>query len=104
MTKPNLHEQEAKKESGVDTPDTALNLRDTNARARPAKDSVDDQIDALILRYESASIRKNGEIKEILPKDYQMNYRQTNFPDEYIFLEGTFKYLKSKNINNVILC
>tara|TARA_X000000950_G_C13812294_1_gene618187 strand:- start:141 stop:1073 length:933 start_codon:yes stop_codon:yes gene_type:complete len=41
--------------------------------------------------------RKNGEIKEILPKDYQMNYRQTNFPDEYIFLEGTFKYLKSKN-------
>ncbi|MAH89224.1 MAG: UDP-N-acetylenolpyruvoylglucosamine reductase [Pelagibacterales bacterium] len=41
--------------------------------------------------------RKNGEIKNILSKDYQMNYRYTNFPDEYIFLEGTFKYLRSKN-------
>ena len=44
--------------------------------------------------------RKNGEIKDIISKDYQMNYRQTNFPNEYIFLEGTFKYLKSKNITD----
>ncbi len=41
--------------------------------------------------------RKSGEIKEVLSKDYLMNYRHTNFPDEYIFLEGTFKYIKSKN-------
>jgi len=46
--------------------------------------------------------RKNGEIKEVLSKDYVMNYRQTNFPDEYIFLEGTFKYSKSKNTKDIL--
>ena len=28
-----------------------------------------------------------------------MQYRQTNFPDEYIFLEATFKYIKNNNIS-----
>ena len=42
---------------------------------------------------------KDGKIKEILSKDYKMQYRQTSFPDEYIFLEATFKYIKSENIS-----
>ena len=41
---------------------------------------------------------KDGKIKEIIPKDYKMQYRQTSFPDEYIFLEATFKYVKNNNI------
>ena len=43
---------------------------------------------------------KDGKIKEILPKDYKMQYRQTSFPDEYIFLEATFKYIKNNNISD----
>ena len=42
---------------------------------------------------------KDGKIKEILSKDYKMQYRQTSFPDEYIFLEATFKYIKNNNIS-----
>ena len=42
---------------------------------------------------------KDGKIKEILSKDYKMLYRQTSFPDEYIFLEATFKYIKNDNIS-----
>ena len=42
---------------------------------------------------------KNGKIKEILSKDYNMKYRQTSFPDEYIFLEATFKYFRNNNIS-----
>ena len=41
---------------------------------------------------------KDGKIKEILSKEYKMQYRQTSFPDEYIFLEATFKYIKNDNI------
>ena len=41
---------------------------------------------------------KNGKVKEILSKDYKMKYRQTSFPNEYIFLKATFKYLKNNNI------
>jgi hypothetical protein len=63
-----LLEQEEQKESGVDTPDTALNLREPETRARPAKDSVDDQIDALILRYETSSIREKASVNESLSK------------------------------------
>ena len=42
---------------------------------------------------------KTGKIKEVLSKDYKMQYRQTSFPDEYIFLEATFKYIKNDNIS-----
>ena len=42
---------------------------------------------------------KDGKIKEILSKDYKMKYRQTTFPDEYIFLEATFKYSRNNNIS-----
>ena len=42
---------------------------------------------------------KDGKIKEILAKDHKMQYRQTNFPDEYIFLEATFEYIKNNNVS-----
>ena len=42
---------------------------------------------------------KDGKIKEILSKDFKMQYRHTSFPDEYIFLEATFKYFKNNNIS-----
>ena len=41
--------------------------------------------------------RKDGKVKDIFSKDYKMQYRQTSFPDEYIFLEATFKYIKNNN-------
>ena len=58
-----LMEEEAPKEAGVDTPDSPISLREPKQKARPASDSVDDQIDALILRYESASIREDREVE-----------------------------------------
>lgn len=61
-----LEQEEGQKESGVDTPDSALSLREPTTRARPAKDSIDDQVDALILRYESSSIRKEASLNESL--------------------------------------
>jgi hypothetical protein len=67
-----LEQEEKAKESGPNTPESPLLLRDPKARARPAADSVDDQIDALLLRYESASIRKGDSINESLKK---LNHR-----------------------------
>ena len=43
------------------SPENPILLRRPKVRARPASDSVDDQIDGLILRYESASIRSEEE-------------------------------------------
>jgi len=57
---------EQAKEAGVNTPESPLALRAPKAKARPAADSVDDQIDALILRYESVSIRKEASLNESL--------------------------------------
>ena len=45
---------------------------------------------------------KDGKIKEILSKDYKMQYRQTSFPEEYIFLEATFRYIKNNNVSENI--
>ena len=69
-----LREQpEEPKESGVDTPDSPISLREPKQKARPSADSVDDQIDALILRYESASIRKEASLNETL-KNLNMGF------------------------------
>lgn len=58
--------EEDQGESGPNTPEEPINLRKPKRKARPGKDSVDDQIDALILRYESASIRKEPTLNESL--------------------------------------
>lgn len=48
-------------------------------------------------------INRQGKIKNILPDDYEMSYRQTSFPDEFIFLEATFKYIKNKQISENLI-
>jgi len=63
-----LEQEEKPTESGPNTPESPLLLRDPKTKARPAADSVDDQIDALLLRYESASISKVDSINESLRK------------------------------------
>lgn len=61
-----LEQESTQKEAGVDTPDNPVSLREPKLKARPSADSVDDQIDALILRYESSSIRKSSSLNESL--------------------------------------
>ncbi len=47
-----LFEQEER----IDTPESSMKMTSSGLKARKALDSVDDQIDALILRYEASSI------------------------------------------------
>jgi len=60
-----LFEQEEDKQK---TPENPLSITDKSVRTRPAEDSVDDQIDALILRYENASIKDTDQLNESLTK------------------------------------
>ena len=52
-------------ESSINSPETSMTLTSTSMKARKALDSVDDQIDALILRYEASSIREEEEERAI---------------------------------------
>ncbi len=68
-------------EDRIDTPESSVVASQTKIKARKALDSVDDQIDALILRYEASSIKdekdssninevlKNKSLKFILEQD-----------------------------------
>ena len=49
----------------IDTPESSMIMTSTKMKARKALDSVDDQIDALILRYEASSIREEEEERAI---------------------------------------
>jgi hypothetical protein len=51
-----LFEADEEKENKP-APENPVAVREPSVKARPANDSVDDQIDSLILRYENASIR-----------------------------------------------
>ena len=53
----------------VDTPESSMIMTNTKMKARQALDSVDDQIDALILRYEASSIREEEEDRAIASLD-----------------------------------
>lgn len=44
----------------IDTPEDRLNAPETKLKARKSLDSVDDQIDSLILRYEASSVRESS--------------------------------------------
>ena len=66
--KETILEQEAQKTQGADTPEDPVNFRKPKMKDKPANDSVDDQIDALLLRYETSSIRKEPSINESLSK------------------------------------
>jgi len=60
-----LFEEEQK----ADTPETSMTMTSSGLKARKAADSVDDQIDALILRYEASSIRdENKKVDGLLEK------------------------------------
>ena len=41
-------------EASIDSPESSMIMTSTKMKARKALDSVDDQIDALILRYEAS--------------------------------------------------
>ena len=46
----------------IDSPEVSLNMVDTELKARKALDSIDDQVDALILRYEASSIKEDSDV------------------------------------------
>ena len=71
-----ISEQEAQKTQGADTSENPVSLRKPKMKDKPANDSVDDQIDALLLRYETSSIRKEPSLKESLSK---LNLRLVEF-------------------------
>jgi len=52
-------------EDNIDSPESSMIMTSTKMKARKALDSVDDQIDALILRYEASSIREEEEERAI---------------------------------------
>ena len=45
-------------EESVNTPEKSMSMTSSDVKALKALDSVDDQIDALILKYEASSIRE----------------------------------------------
>lgn len=56
-----------------DAPEKRVNLLSKGFKSGRSKDSVDDQIDGLILRYEKLSIRKEKDLMEIL-KDKSLQF------------------------------
>ena len=48
-------------------------------------------------------IDRNGQIKNIIAKEYDMTYRKTNFPEDYIFLEAIFSCKKNNIKENLNL-
>jgi hypothetical protein len=49
---------EDEKAKTAETPENPVTLQAPSQKARPARDSIDDQVDALILRYETSSIKE----------------------------------------------
>ena len=71
----------------VDTPESSMIMTNTKMKARQALDSVDDQIDALILRYEASSIREEEEDRAIASLDerslrYLVEQEEEEMPEE----------------------
>jgi len=62
----------------VDTPEESMSMPDSSMKARKSLDSIDDQVDALILKYEASSIR-----------DKDLKTRS----------DGLMESLKNKNLN-----
>ena len=77
----------------IDTPESSMIMTSTKMKARKALDSVDDQIDALILRYEASSIREEEEERAIA----SLNERSLGFlvEQEEEMEEGPKKKLRS---------
>tara|TARA_B100000674_G_C37815462_1_gene903189 strand:- start:352 stop:1029 length:678 start_codon:yes stop_codon:yes gene_type:complete len=59
------------KKNYSDAPEKSLHLKDKKVKARKALDSIDDQIDALLIKYEKESIRDDDE-EETLAESIRM--------------------------------
>ena len=84
MSKPSkIYNLLFEQETNVDTPETGLKLvsKSTDVKARKALSSIDDQIDALILKYEASSIRDESIVKD----DSLMERSLGNSSLQYLF-------------------
>lgn len=84
MSKPSkIYNLLFEQESSIDTPETGLKLvsKSTDIKARKALSSIDDQIDALILKYEASSIRDES----IVRGDELMEQSLDNSSLQYLF-------------------
>jgi hypothetical protein len=87
MSKPSkIYNLLFEQESSVDTPETGLKLvsKSTDIKARKALSSIDDQIDALILKYEASSIRDESIVRgdELMEQSLSSSSLQYLFEQE----------------------
>ena len=76
-------------EERIDTPEKNMTMSDSSLKARKAPDSVDDQIDGLILRYEASSIRDEEIGKKVDGLLESLNKKNFSFLLEQDEEEGT---------------
>ena len=89
-------EQESPKTAGADTPEDPVSFRKPKLKSKPAKDSVDDQIDALLLRYETSSIRSEPSLNESLSSLNQDFYLNKKMKQRRQTILSKMKVLKVK--------
>jgi hypothetical protein len=87
MSKPSkIYNLLFEQESSIDTPETGLKLvsKSTDIKARKALSSIDDQIDALILKYEASSIRDESIVRgdELMEQSLSSSSLQYLFEQE----------------------
>ena len=87
MSKPSkIYNLLFEQESNIDTPEVGLKLvsKSTDIKARKALSSIDDQIDALILKYEASSIRDESIVRgdELMEQSLSSSSLQYLFEQE----------------------
>ena len=85
MKKNNIYNTLFEAESSVEkkAPEDPVSVKEPGVKARPADDSVDDQIDSLILRYENSSIRADEKNKKSKPVTLGESLKNLNL--KYLF-------------------
>lgn len=72
-------------EQAIDTPESSMQMKNSKLKARKALDSVDDQIDSLILRYEASSIEEeNVQLAELSIKNKNLKFLLEQEEDEEV--------------------
>lgn len=74
-----------KEDKNIDTPESSLSATDTKIKARKALDSIDDQVDSLILRYEASSVREEPAdklLESLITKSMRYLLEQEDAADE----------------------
>lgn len=87
MSKPSkIYNLLFEQETNIDTPEVGLKLvsKSTDIKARKALSSIDDQIDALILKYEASSIRDESIVRgdELMEQSLSSSSLQYLFEQE----------------------